>query len=895
MSMRSSRFAATALASALAAAFVVSHPAAAQSLPASAAENSRLWFVELTGKPVADGASLSSVQAEQAKLRTAARAARINFVERRSFNTLFNGLSIEIDNTDRQKLARLSGVRAIYPVEVMQAPTPSPETDVSPDMVAALSLTGAKTAQNSLGLTGQGVKVAIIDSGVDIDHPAFGGTGTRGTTAFPNSRVIAGHDFVGDNFDAAGDAASGQLVPVPDTDPRDCGIGTAHPITGRASASGHGTHVAGIVGANGGGVLGVAPNASLGAYRVFGCWGSTTADIMLAAMERALADGMQVINMSIGARAQWPQYPTGQAASRLAQKGVVVVASIGNNGPGGSAPDALFAAGAPGVGTNVIGVASFDNAQRAFQAAGQSFGFNPASGSPMPPASGSLPMSRTGTTASTADACAALPAGSLAGSAVLIRRGGCTFYAKAFNAQQAGAAAVVLYNNAAGALNATVTGAPPITIPVVGIAANHGAAVDAAIAAGTTTLSWTSDYVSFPQGTGGLISGFSSFGIGADLSVKPNLGAPGGGILSTYPLELGSTSVLSGTSMSSPHVAGAAALILQAIPTAALGRTSAIVGRNAPPNIDMSTRMMNTAKPKGWSGSPLAFTEHAFRQGAGMLDVVSAVQSQQFVVPGQIAAGESEAGPFKQKLTIRNDASTAVTYTLGHLSGVAAGPNTPAAGNAAWALSAVFDAPATVAFDRASVTVPAKGVATVEVTITANSALPDRSLHGGYVTFTPQGAGAALVVPYAGLKGDYQSTQLLRASGSNFPWVASLSGTTLSKCPDTGCTFSMVGAQGSAQFLFQLAHHARTVKLEAFDAATNASRGVISEDHYFGRNATPANNSFSQLSWNGITSQGAQPNGSYYVKLSVLKPLGNAANAAHWESWTSPTFTISRP
>ena len=77
-------------------------------------------------------------------------------------------------------------------------------------------------------------------------------------------------------------------------------------------------------------------------------------------------------------------------------------------------------------------------------------------------------MARTGTPTTADDACVALPAGSLAGQAVLIRRGTCSFYIKASNAQSAGAAAVVLYNNAAGALNPTVAGTPPITIPVVG-------------------------------------------------------------------------------------------------------------------------------------------------------------------------------------------------------------------------------------------------------------------------------------------------------------------------------------------------------------------------------------------------------------------------------------------
>jgi minor extracellular serine protease Vpr len=129
------------------------------------------------------------------------------------------------------------------------------------------------------------------------------------------------------------------------------------------------------------------------------------------------------------------------------RKGVVVVVSIGNNGPGGSAPDALFAAGAPGVGSKVIGVASYDNAQRSFIVNDVApYGFNAALGAPLPPTSGTpLTMERTGTTTTTDDACAVLPAGSLTGRAVLIRGGTCSFYVKARNAQIASASAVVLH------------------------------------------------------------------------------------------------------------------------------------------------------------------------------------------------------------------------------------------------------------------------------------------------------------------------------------------------------------------------------------------------------------------------------------------------------------------
>lgn len=845
------------------------------------AENGRLWFVELIGSPVADGVKLATVQAEKAAFRSRVAAAGISYTERRSYDTLFNGFAVEISPLERAKLAKLSGVRALYPVDMVQAPTPQQVEATVPDMVAAINLTGAKVAQDSLGLTGAGVKVGVIDTGIDIDHPAFGGNGTNGSTSFPTARVVSGYDFVGDAYNSSG-TTTAELTPVPDAVPDDCG--------------GHGTHVAGIIGGNGGGILGVAPKVSLGAYRVFGCTGTSSADVIIAAMERALADGMQVINQSLGAARQWPQYPTAQAAARLAKKGVVMVAAAGNNGPGGSSPDALFAGGAPGVADGVISVASFDNAQRAFTVGSTPFGFNAVTGAGTAPTSGSASLARTGTTSTANDACTALPAGSLSGKVALIRRGTCNFYTKAYNAQTAGAIGVVLYNNTTGALAATVAGSTPaITIPVVGVAQTQGVALDALIAAGGAELNWGTSYAGYPYGTGGLISSFSSFGLAPDLSFKPQLGAPGGSIISSYPIELGSTTTLSGTSMATPHVAGAAALVLQAIPTAALGRTSAVVGNSSLPQINMLTRLMNTAKPKSWSDIPDAgYTDFSFRQGAGMLDVVSAVQSKQFVLPAQIATGESEGGATTQKLTLRNDASTAITYTVGHQPALAAAANAANAASTAWVLGGVHSAPATVGFSSTTVTVPAKGTASVNVTISANTALADRALYGGYITFTPASSGTALVVPYGGLKGDYQSIQVLRPTTNGYPWLTNYTGSSFRRC-SSDCSYSLADLNNMPIVILQLAHQSRTLRLEAFDVATGESRGVISEDNYVGRNSSPATSAFNYYIWDGTTSQGTVANGSYQIRVSVLKALGDASNAAHWETWTSPNVTIARP
>ena len=151
-------------------------------------------------------------------------------------------------------------------------------------------------------------------------------------------------------------------------------------------------------------MTGVAPDVTLGAYRVFGCVGSSSSDVIIAALERAYADGMQVVNQSLGAAFQWPEYPTAQVGDALVQAGVVVVASAGNNGATGT-----WSLGAPGVGTDVIGVASFDNirvTQFAFSISpdGRKIGYGAATAAPPPPTSGTWPMARTGTQTATADA-----------------------------------------------------------------------------------------------------------------------------------------------------------------------------------------------------------------------------------------------------------------------------------------------------------------------------------------------------------------------------------------------------------------------------------------------------------------------------------------------------------
>mgnify|MGYP003396200991 CR=1 FL=1 len=106
--------------------------------------------------------------------------------------------------------------------------------------------------------------------------------------------------------------------------------------------------------------------------------------------------------------------------------------------------------------------------------------------------------------------CGAVPAGQLTGRVALIRRGTCSFVVKAINAQSAGAVGVVLYNNVPGRVSVTVAGGPTVVLPVVSITQADGGLLDARLAAGPVSLTWTAGQVSEPQATGGLVSSFSS-------------------------------------------------------------------------------------------------------------------------------------------------------------------------------------------------------------------------------------------------------------------------------------------------------------------------------------------------------------------------------------------------
>ncbi len=814
-------------------------------------ETPTMWFVEFSSAPLADGGSLTKTKADKTNFRKEAKKFGLQFTERRSFDTLWNGMSITIKSSDVNKLRVLAGVKAIYPVGI----TKIPETQtIDPELATALAMTGADIAQSELGFTGTGIRVAVMDTGIDYNHPDLGGCFGAGC------RVVTGYDFVGDAYNADPTSPSYNPVPAPDNDPDDC--------------NGHGTHVSGIVGANGS-VVGVAPGVTFGAYRVFGCQGSVNDDIMLAAMERILADDMDVLNMSIGDAYGWPQYPTAQASDRLVKKGIVVVASIGNNGANG-----LYAAGAPGLGKDVIGVASFDNSHinaLSFNVNapgdGRAVAYLDLATTDSPPTSGnSAELVYVGRGCSVPlDPYLADPNGKVA----LIERGTCTFNEKYQRAIAAGATGVIIYNNSAGLFAGG---------GVIGVPGKFGISISRADGLYLNTLvgssaAWTNTRINAPNPTGGLISSFSSYGLSPDLALKPDIGAPGGLIRSTYPLELGGYATISGTSMSSPHVAGAVALLLQA-------------KSNLTP-AQVRDALLNSADPKNWSlNAGLGFLDHVHRQGAGMLDIDDSILATTTITPSKIATGEGEAGAFVQTMTLKNSGASSVTYDLSSVNALSTGGViTPS----------FWGSDASVAFSASSVVVPAGGTATVTATINPATG-PVNGQYGGYLVFTPQGGGQVYRVPFAGFVGDYQGIQMLTPTANGFP--------RLGWTPDgvnfgfafAGDTFTLQGFD-MPYILIHFDHQVQVFQVRIFNANGSPVHPVHNfalRQEYLPRNSTTTG--FFAFAWDGTRLQDngndkvkLVADGQYYLVVEALKANGDANNPAHWETWTSPVINIDRP
>ncbi len=662
----------------------------AQSFPAGRFVQNRsvTVYLVLEGEPVASSAvgarsgvalaSLSSrtksraiqVQTQQATLQAQLESAGAQVTGR--FLRVANAIRVRVPQDQLPHLAGLPGVKRIEHARLYHRL-----------LTASVPFVGAPSVWSAAvgGADGRGVRVGIIDSGIDYTHADFGGSGkVEDFTAndptriepgsFPTAKVVGGFDFAGDSYNPFDDA---HATPIPDPDPLDCAL------------IGHGSHVAGI--ASGFGVLksgqtytggysasldlsqfsvgpGVAPRALLYALKVFGCEGPTA--LVTDALEWAadpngdfdFSDRLDVVNLSLGGEfgSLDPEDSDVGAANRLAKLGCVVVCAAGND------ENIFYTIAAPSIADRAISVANVVNRGngQALQVTSPSVvagnyyfvpgditesltNSGPISGKLvyMKPNLGCVPPSN---------------AANLNGNIALIDRGTCFFSNKILNAQEAGATAVVVVNNQDA--TPTIMGGDRAGIRIPGgmISKADGELLKAHIEESITIrldAKATVERAEFVD----TLHDSTSRGPGSPGSLlKPDISAPGTEIVSVKAGSGTEGIAFTGTSMASPTVAGAAALLRQLHPSW--------------PVEDIKAALMNSAKPiTDATGTPYPES----RMGAGRLQVDAAsrvrVTAAADDANGSVSVSFGAlalAAPYEDTRAIRltNHSNVGVTYQI---------------------------------------------------------------------------------------------------------------------------------------------------------------------------------------------------------------------------------------
>jgi minor extracellular serine protease Vpr len=477
-------------------------------------------------------------------LRANAPGARVNG----EFDLALNGVSVELNGTG---LATIRSAPMVVAAEHQALYRPLGHDD--PDLALVHALEAWNAGGGGAAAKGQGVKVAIVDTGIDVSHPCFDSLGDSDASPFTNNKVVFAAVFYMKN-------QRDKFTP--------------------ADANGHGTHVAGTVACDEhtpaivNGVTipyqpsGVAPAATLGNFNVFpGPVGNARSEDIVDALEAAFEQGFDVANMSLGGASQGFNDLLAKAVDNLDLANMVIAVAAGNSGPGfstiespGKAARALTA-GAYTVGHFVgaelrVGAATYGAAAGDFATVANDL---------------TAPLGVVLSGGALSTACTALPAGSLAGRIAVISRGVCTFSEKIRSAQDAGAVAAIVVNNVGGDPIAMGLGGIPNepTIPAYMVAlANR----DALIAANGASATITKAMAYFDTGNDNIMAGFSSQGpTDVDFRVKPDVTAPGVNVLSSQPASVCDAppcwAFFQGTSMATPHLAGIAAVARGQHPT----------------------------------------------------------------------------------------------------------------------------------------------------------------------------------------------------------------------------------------------------------------------------------------------------------------------------------------
>ncbi len=283
-------------------------------------------IVELTQEPVSvdkskamqagksftstdERSALTKVEAVQSEFTRSMKTLGVKANVSRSYKYVLNGFAIELPAKQVPMLAKAKNVKAVYPViEYTAAPIES-----EPMMSESGPFVGSTKIWDTLGFRGEGIKVGVVDTGIDYLHPDL------------KDVYVGGYDFVNNDADPYETTPGDRPADMPE-------IGS----NGNTYWTSHGTHVSGTIAAQGtqaNGVMGIAPGVELYAYKVLGPYGSGATDWILAGVDKAVQDGMDVINLSLGASLNDPDYPTSIALNNAMLAGTVAVTSAGNSGP----------------------------------------------------------------------------------------------------------------------------------------------------------------------------------------------------------------------------------------------------------------------------------------------------------------------------------------------------------------------------------------------------------------------------------------------------------------------------------------------------------------------------------------------------------------------------------
>ena len=697
------------------------------------------------------------VQARQRTLRDDLASRRVEVTG--SASTLLNAVFVVASEERLSELQSLPGVKAVVA-----------ERRYHRSLNRATQLLNAPAAWSALGgvqNAGAGIKIAILDTGIDQTHPAFQDSSLSMPPGYPicsgsdcnftNSKVIVARSYVRQL--AAGSAPNPAADSRPDDySPRD--------------RDGHGTAVAscaaGVTNAGAVTITGMAPKAYLGNYKIYGSPevnDFATDGVIIQALEDALSDGMDVVNFSSGGPAfsgpldsgsacgNSPGVPcdlVAQAFENAAQAGMIVVAAAGNEGQDGNASPTFNSVSSPADAPSVIAAGASTNSHVFNASVGLSGPGAPSNlqtltaqpgGSFAPIGAVSAPLRDVTQFGDNGLACSPLPDFSLSGAFALIERGTCTFAAKLTNALAAGAVGVVFYM-ADASPPTSPGGLSSFTVPAVMVANADGLALRSFVDANHDPLT-TIDPARIERTltTFNQLAGFSSRGPSTgDFTVKPDLVAVGTSVYmaaeSYDPLgELYSSNgyaVADGTSFAAPLVAGAAALVKQNRPDFSAA--------------DVKSALVNAASQDvTQDDSGNAVTVQSL--GAGKLDAGAAVNAAVTVRPVSISFGALAAGslPASRQLQIVNRGTGTVTLSL------TAAPGNQSPG-------------ATLTLDRQSLSLAPNASGTVSVRL--SGAVPPAGSYSGAITV--QGQGVSLRVPYMYLVGSGAAANLIPLSGTSF-------------------------------------------------------------------------------------------------------------------------------